>query len=89
MRRLIGASIALVFATAATPALAGERYDRKLEQAAMRIVAERIGDIRGGFSYGQKPRLVEAQETAPSSIEPSQQPDSSPSIIMPPGQPRS
>ncbi len=50
--------VSLVFALVAIPAWAGARYDRKLEQAAMRIVAENIGDIRGGFSYDQKPRFV-------------------------------
>ncbi|KQZ12844.1 MULTISPECIES: hypothetical protein [unclassified Mesorhizobium] len=41
-------------ATAETP------YDRKLEQAVMRIVAAKMGDIRGGFSYAQTPQLIRA-----------------------------
>ena len=61
MRRSVWAFVVLAFATA--PSLAGERYDRKLEQAAMRIVAENIGDLRGGFSYRQKPRFVVVQDT--------------------------
>jgi hypothetical protein len=53
------AMFALIASCAATPVLAGEMprrkidiferpsYDRKLEQAVMRIVAGRIGEIRG------------------------------------------
>ena len=41
-----------------TSAVAEMRYDQKLEQAAMEIVAGKIGDIRGGFSYAQKVQLV-------------------------------
>jgi hypothetical protein len=48
----------VVLAMLAAPAGAGMRYDQKLEQAAMEIVASRIGDIRGGFSYAQKIELV-------------------------------
>jgi hypothetical protein len=89
MRHLICASAALAFVVA--PAGAEHRYDRKLEQAAMRIVAENIGDIRGGFSYGQKLRFVMAQDALPQGIEPSQKPDMSvtPSIIAPAGSPKS
>lgn len=42
----------------ATPAAAGSRYDRTLEQAVLGIVAAKIGDIRGGFSYDSKPQIV-------------------------------
>ena len=31
------------------------QYDRKLEQAAIDIVAGKIGDIRGGFSFDVQP----------------------------------
>jgi hypothetical protein len=48
MKTILPTSIALAVATA--PAFAGVRYDRKLEQAALEIVASKIGDIRGGFS---------------------------------------
>ncbi|WP_214473556.1 hypothetical protein [Mesorhizobium sp. dw_380] len=40
------------------PAIAETRYDRNLEKAAMGIVAGKMGDIRGGFSYRQVPQLV-------------------------------
>lgn len=40
-------------------------YDKALERAAMDIVASRIGDIRGGFSYSQRPSMVAMPETPP------------------------
>jgi len=52
-------------ALAAAPAKAETRYDRNLEKAAMDIVAGKIGDIRGGFSYKQVPQLVVLPETPP------------------------
>jgi hypothetical protein len=48
---------ALVF-VAAGPAQPQSRYDRKLEEAAMAIVAARMGDIRGGFGFGDKPVII-------------------------------
>jgi hypothetical protein len=33
------------------PARSADRYDRKLEEQVLRIVAENIGDIRGTLSY--------------------------------------
>ena len=42
----------------AAPAAAETRYDRKLEQAVHDIVARKMGDIRGGFSYDAKPQFV-------------------------------
>ncbi len=55
---------AAVVAMLAAPAAAEMRYDHKLEQAAMAIIADRIGDIRGGFSYAQKVQLVVRQDEA-------------------------
>jgi hypothetical protein len=56
---------ALVCATAvmalAGPATAGDRYDRKLEEAVMAIVAAGIGDIRGGFALDARPVMVVVQ----------------------------
>lgn len=40
------------------PAAAETRYDRNLEKAAVGIVASKMGNIRGGFSYKQVPQLV-------------------------------
>lgn len=88
MRLWICTSAALALAV---PAVAGERYDRKLEQAAMRIVAEKIGDIRGGFSYKQKPSFVVVQDAVLPDAGP--QPKSgvkvSPSIVAPAARPNS
>lgn len=44
---LLGGALALL----ATAASAESRYDRKLEQAVMNIVAGKIGDIRGGLAF--------------------------------------
>ncbi|MER9652344.1 hypothetical protein NKJ26_02360 [Mesorhizobium sp. M0152] len=49
---------AAVLAVIAAPAAAETRYDRNLEKAAVGIVASKMGDIRGGFSYKQVPQLV-------------------------------
>ncbi|TPK91931.1 hypothetical protein FJ934_18645 [Mesorhizobium sp. B2-4-12] len=46
------------------PAVAETRYDRNLEKAALGIVAGKMGDIRGGFSYKQVPQLVVLPEPA-------------------------
>lgn len=56
MKNLILA--AAISAALAAPAAAEFRYDRKLEQAVMEIVAKKMGELRGGFDYGHEPRLV-------------------------------
>ncbi len=53
---------AAALAVLAAPAAAGSRYDRKLEQAVLDIVAAKMGDIRGGFSYDDKPQIVVSQD---------------------------
>ena len=58
MKALGCALAAIVLAGQAT---AQPRYDRKLEEAVMAIVAARIGDIRGGFAFGAKPVMVVVQ----------------------------
>ncbi len=50
-----------VFALAG-PSAAQSRYDRKLEEAVMAIVAAKIGDIRGGFAFDAKPVMVVVQD---------------------------
>ncbi|MFN3548365.1 MAG: hypothetical protein ACK4U0_12820 [Mesorhizobium sp.] len=48
-------------------AFADGKVDRSIDQAAARIVAGRIGDIRGGFAPGVAPtfvRTVSAETTA-------------------------
>jgi len=56
--------VALLAAMAA-PATAETRYDRNLEKAVQDIVAGKMGNIRGGFSYKQVPQLVVVPEAAP------------------------
>ena len=50
------------------PAAAETRYDRSLEKAAMGIIAGKMGDIRGGFSYKQVPQLVVMPVAAPAVV---------------------
>jgi len=62
-----------LLAAMAAPAAAETRYDRNLEKAAMDIVAGKMGNIRGGFSYKQRPQLVvmpDATLVAPTPVEP-------------------
>ena len=56
--------VALV-ATIVAPVAAETRYDRNLEKAALGIVASKMGDIRGGFSYKQVPQLVVLPDPVP------------------------
>ncbi|MBZ9842611.1 hypothetical protein [Mesorhizobium sp. CA5] len=54
-------------------AAAETRYDRNLEKAVLDIVAGKMGNIRGGFSYKQVPQLVvlpDAGPVAPTPVEP-------------------
>jgi len=55
---------ALSLALFTLPASAGDQYDRTLEEAAIRIVAAKIGDIRGGFAIDQQPVFVQPIEKA-------------------------
>lgn len=49
-------------------AVADERYDRKLDEAAAEIAAARMGALRGGFQPGERPALLQpAGEKQPSS----------------------
>ena len=65
--------MALLAATAA-PATAQTRYDRNLEKAVQDIVAGKMGNIRGGFSYKQVPQLVVVPEAAPAAPPPVEAP---------------
>lgn len=68
------------------PAAAETRYDRNLEKAVLDIVAARMGDIRGGFSYKQVPQLVvlpEAAAAAPAVAEPPRKQVSGDDGLMP------
>ena len=44
------------------PARADTQYDRKFEQAAIEIVAGKIGDIRGGFAFDVQPITMIPQD---------------------------
>jgi hypothetical protein len=61
-------------AAVAAPARAETAYDRNLEKAVRDIVAGKIGDIRGGFSYKQVPQLVVLPETASTASAPAEPP---------------
>ncbi|TJV74092.1 MAG: hypothetical protein E5X76_04855 [Mesorhizobium sp.] len=61
-----------LLAAMAAPATAETRYDRNLEKAVLDIVAAKMGNIRGGFSYKQRPQLVmlpDATPVAPTPVE--------------------
>jgi hypothetical protein len=60
------ALIAVLIAGSATGAMAidGPKYDRKIEAAAKRIVAKKVGDIRGGFDIDANPVAIATGETA-------------------------
>lgn len=49
---------AVLLAASMTPVAAETRYDVKLEQAVMDIVASRMGELRGSFSFRRKPEFV-------------------------------
>ena len=59
--RIMLSGVAML-AMLAAPAFAETRYDHKIEKAAMEIVAGKIGDLRGGFSYAEKVQLVVRQD---------------------------
>ena len=61
MRALVCAIAAIALAG---PATAEDRYDRKLEEAVMAIVAAKIGNLRGGFALDAKPVMVVVQDNA-------------------------
>ena len=56
MIRLLSATAFL--AVLAASAAAEPRHDLRLEKAVMTIVAQRIGEIRGGFSHQETPVFI-------------------------------
>ncbi len=48
------------------PAMADQKVDRSIDAAAARIVAERIGEIRGSFAPGHTPDFVGELKTVAS-----------------------
>ncbi|TGQ63664.1 hypothetical protein EN829_030805 [Mesorhizobium sp. M00.F.Ca.ET.186.01.1.1] len=65
---------AAFLAIAVAPAIAETRYDRNLEKAAMGIVAGKMGDIRGGFSYKEVPKFVIVPEAVSAPAAPTDHP---------------
>ncbi|MVA98787.1 hypothetical protein GN330_16185 [Nitratireductor sp. CAU 1489] len=59
-------TIALAGLVLAAPAMADQKFDRSIDAAAARIVAERIGEIRGGFAPGDTPDFVGEVKTVAS-----------------------
>ncbi|SMH41339.1 hypothetical protein [Mesorhizobium australicum] len=49
---------ALALAASLTAAMAEQRYDRKLEAAAISIAASKMGELRGGFGVDARPVFV-------------------------------
>ncbi|MBZ9860504.1 hypothetical protein [Mesorhizobium sp. CA12] len=77
--------VALLAAVTASAA-AETRYDRNLEKAVLDIVAGKMGNIRGGFSYKQVPQLVvlpDAGPVAPTPVEPPRKQASGNDGLMP------
>jgi len=62
-----------LLAAMAVPAAAETRYDRNLEKAVLDIVAGKMGNIRGTFSYKQVPQFVVLPEAAPAAPAPAAQ----------------
>ncbi|MDX8524432.1 hypothetical protein RFM68_07930 [Mesorhizobium sp. MSK_1335] len=63
-----------LLAAMAAPATAETRYDRNLEKAVLDIVAGKMGNIRGAFSYKQVPQFVVLPEAAPAAPAPVEAP---------------
>ena len=58
MTRFALAALALATLTAA--AHARPEYDRSIDQSAARIVAGKMGELRGSFGIDEKPRMTPA-----------------------------
>lgn len=63
MKALFSATFAALLAIPmGMPSVAQPRYDRKLEEAVIAIVASKVGDIRGGFALDARPVMVVVQD---------------------------
>lgn len=56
---------AAAFAALAGTSAAQPAYDSRIDEAAARIVAEKIGDLRGSFAYDEMPVFVHAVDWHP------------------------
>ena len=68
--RTLWAGVA-VFGLVAGSAVAGARYDHRIEQAATQIVAGKIGEIRGGLAFDARPVFVAGRDALPTGSVPS------------------
>lgn len=63
MKALVGAVIAGALAAGGIGSVAAQqRYDRKIEEAVMGIVAAKMGEIRGSFALEAKPVMIVVQD---------------------------
>lgn len=64
---------AMLVVAASGPVETGGKFDVKIENAVKGVIARKIGDLRGGFSFRQKPTMttVESTEKKPSQPSPS------------------
>lgn len=62
MRALL---VAICVGGFAGQAMADGKHDQRIDEAAARIVAGKIGDIRGGFGPGQEPVIVDVSGEQP------------------------
>jgi hypothetical protein len=65
----------LALATLSAAAEARPDYDSSIDAAAARIVAEKIGDLRGSFDYRTPPRMTPAVDRASTGSLPRRQRD--------------
>lgn len=63
---MIRVTIVLAGLALPAPAMADQKVDRSIDAAAARIVAERIGEIRGSFAPGHAPDFVGEVKTVAS-----------------------
>ena len=57
--------VAISVGVFAGQAMADGKHDHRIDEAAARIVAGKIGDIRGGFGPGQEPVIVDVSSEQP------------------------
>ena len=57
--RIQGLAMLAIAILAGGNAVADERYDRKLDEAAAQIAAAKMGALRGGFAPDERPLLLD------------------------------
>ena len=74
----VAAYVSCVVAMSATSAYAGSKYDRKIEQAAVKIAVQKLGNIRGSHEINEPFSLyppIEARNSDNGMLEPAVQAD--------------